>query len=91
MSPLQMCWLAVTGATIVFLIVAAISALPKMKAAYTASIAAIFLASSGITAFGGIVPILSHVGLAPPAAALGLVPPAAPPRCPARRWPMTPP
>lgn len=76
MSVLQMCWLAVTGATIVFLIVAAISALPKMKAAYTASIAAIFLGSSGITAFGGIVPVLSHVGLAPPAAALGLVPPA---------------
>ena len=29
MSVLQMCWLAVTGATIVFLIVAAISALPR--------------------------------------------------------------
>ena len=64
MSPLQMCWLAVTGATIVFLIVAAISALPKMKAAYTASISSIFLAASGITAFGSLAPLLSVAGLA---------------------------
>ena len=35
MSALQWCWVAVTVTTIIFLIVAAISALPKMKAAYT--------------------------------------------------------
>ena len=52
MSALQWCWVAVTVTTIIFLIVAAISALPKMKAAYTACIAVIFLAASGITAFG---------------------------------------
>ena len=69
MSPLQMCWLAVTGATIVFLIVAAISALPKMKAAYTASISSIFLAASGITAFGSLAPLLSVAGLTSPASA----------------------
>jgi hypothetical protein len=66
MSPLQMCWLAVTATTVVFLVVAAISALPKMKAAYTASIAAIFLIASGITAFGSLAPLLSAAGLAPP-------------------------
>ena len=66
MSTLQMCWLAVTATTVVFLIVAAISALPKMKAAYTASIAAIFLTASGITAFGSLAPLLSVAGLALP-------------------------
>jgi peptidoglycan-N-acetylglucosamine deacetylase len=66
MSTLQMCWLAVTATTVVFLVVAAISALPKMKAAYTASIAAIFLTASGITAFGSLAPLLSVAGLAPP-------------------------
>ena len=47
-----------TVTTIIFLIVAAISALPKMKAAYTACIAVIFLAASGITAFGSIPSLL---------------------------------
>ena len=56
MSALQWCWVAVTVTTIIFLIVAAISALPKMKAAYTTCIAVIFLAASGITAFGSITP-----------------------------------
>jgi peptidoglycan/xylan/chitin deacetylase (PgdA/CDA1 family) len=54
-----MCWIAVTALTIVFLIVAAISALPKMKVLYTGGIAAIFLIASGITAFGSIAPLLS--------------------------------
>ena len=58
MSALQWCWVAVTVTTIIFLIVAAISALPKMKAAYTACIAVIFLAASGITAFGSLAPLL---------------------------------
>ena len=58
MSALQWCWVAVTATTIIFLIVAAISALPKMKAAYTACIAVIFLAASGITAFGSLAPLL---------------------------------
>ena len=85
---LQWCWVAVTVTTVIFLIVAAISALPKMKAAYTACIAAIFLAASGITAFGSISPILSHCSrrpqpqrdLVPPAqlAPLRLPPPPVP-------------
>ena len=58
MSALQWCWVAVTVTTIIFLIVAAISALPKMKAVYTACIAVIFLAASGITAFGSLAPLL---------------------------------
>jgi peptidoglycan/xylan/chitin deacetylase (PgdA/CDA1 family) len=58
MSTLQLCWVAVTAVTIIFVIVAAISALPKMKAAWTAAIAAIFLGASGITAFGAITPLL---------------------------------
>jgi peptidoglycan-N-acetylglucosamine deacetylase len=59
MSGLQMCWTAVTALTIVFLIVAAISALPKMKVLYTGGIAAIFVIASGITAFGSIAPLMS--------------------------------
>ena len=82
MSPLQMCWLAVTATTVVFLVVAAVSALPKMKAAYTASIASIFLTASGITAFGSLAPLLSVAGLAPPghaaAAPFRLPPPPVP-------------
>ena len=81
MSKLQICWIAVAICTIIFLVVAAVSALPKMKAPYTAMIAAIFLAASGITAFGSIAPILSAVGLAPPVVTYKLPPapyPAAP-------------
>ena len=69
MSTLQVCWIAVAACTVIFLIVAAVSALPKMKAPYTAMIASIFLAASGITAFGSIAPYLSPPGLVPPAAA----------------------
>ena len=69
MSTLQVCWVAVAACTVIFLIVAAVSALPKMKAPYTAMIASIFLAASGITAFGSIAPYLSPPGLVPPAAA----------------------
>ena len=60
---LQICWLGVTAATIIFLLVAAISALPKMKVLSTAVIAAIFLAASGITAFGSFTPVLTAEGL----------------------------
>ena len=67
MSILQLCWIAVTAATIIFLIVAALSALPKMKTAFTAVIAAVFLAAGGITAFGSIAPLL-------PGAVAGLLP-----------------
>ena len=68
MSALKCCWVAVTVTTIIFLIVAAISALPKMKAAYTACIAVIFLAASGITAFGSIPSLLpAAAGSARPA------------------------
>jgi peptidoglycan/xylan/chitin deacetylase (PgdA/CDA1 family) len=58
MTVLQLCWVGVTVCTVIFVIVAAISALPKMKTAWTAGIAAIFLAASGITAFGGIASLL---------------------------------
>jgi peptidoglycan-N-acetylglucosamine deacetylase len=75
MSALQWCWVAVTVTTIIFLIVAAISALPKMKAAYTACIAVIFLAASGITAFGSIAPLLpAAAGSVPAALALAPAP-----------------
>jgi peptidoglycan/xylan/chitin deacetylase (PgdA/CDA1 family) len=75
MSALQWCWVAVTVTTIIFLIVAAISALPKMKAVYTACIAVIFLAASGITAFGSIAPLLpGAAGSVPAALALAPVP-----------------
>jgi len=75
MSALQWCWVAVTVTTIIFLIVAAISALPKMKAVYTACIAVIFLAASGIAAFGSITPILpAAAGPAPAALALAPAP-----------------
>ncbi len=67
MSILQLCWIAVTAVTIIFLIVAALSALPKMKTAFTAVIAAVFLAAGGITAFGSIAPLL-------PGAVAGLLP-----------------
>ena len=88
MSTLQVCWVAVAACTVIFLIVAAVSALPKMKAPYTAMIASIFLAASGITAFGSIAPYLSPPGLVPPAAAGPYkLPPA---RYRARRWLMTP-
>ena len=72
MSALQLSWLAVTAATVIFLVVAAISAMPKMKILRTAIIAVIFVASSGITAFGSFVP--AAAGIAPQAAALGLMP-----------------
>ena len=62
MSALQVCWIAVAACTVIFLIVAAVSPLPKMKAPYTAMIASIFLAASGITAFGSIAPYLSPPG-----------------------------
>ena len=75
MSALQWCWVAVTVTTIIFLIVAAISALPKMKTAYTACIAVIFLAASGITAFGSISPLLpTAAGSVPAALALAPAP-----------------
>ena len=81
MSTLQICWIAVAACTVIFLIVAAISALPKMKAACTAGIAVIFLAASGITAFGSIAPVLS--ALAPPGlAAPYKLPPAPAPGAP---------
>jgi peptidoglycan/xylan/chitin deacetylase (PgdA/CDA1 family) len=78
MSVLQWCWVAVAVTTVIFLIVAAISALPKMKAGYTAGIAAVFLAASGITAFGSLSPILSAVGLRPPGLSAPYKLPAAP-------------
>ena len=83
MSTLQICWIAVAACTVIFLIVAAISALPKMKAPYTAVTAAIFLAASGITAFGSIAPYLSAAGLTPPGlAATYKLPPAPVPGVP---------
>ena len=63
MSGLQICWLAVTAATIVFLVVAGVSAVPKMKILATVGITAIFLAASGITAFGSFTPVLAAEGL----------------------------
>ena len=86
MSILQLCWIAVTAVTIIFLIVAALSALPKMKTAFTAVIAAVFLAA-GITAFGSIAPLLpgAVAGLLPAAHAATTVrlPPAPAPGVPA--------
>jgi len=86
-----MCWLAVTATTVVFLVVAVVSALPKMKAAYTASIASIFLTASGITAFGSLAPLLSVAGLAPPVTPLLSLSGCRHRPRPVRRWPMTPP
>lgn len=75
MSALQWCWVAVTITSIIFLIVAAISALPKMKAGYTACIALIFLAASGITAFGSFTSVLpAAAGSVPAALALARAP-----------------
>lgn len=92
MSILQLCWIAVTAVTIIFLIVAALSALPKMKTAFTAVIAAVFLAAGGITAFGSIAPLLpgAVAGLLPAAHAATTVrlPPAPARAC---RCPVTPP
>lgn len=39
MTVLQLCWVGVTVCTVIFVIVAAISALPKMKTAWTACMA----------------------------------------------------
>jgi peptidoglycan/xylan/chitin deacetylase (PgdA/CDA1 family) len=69
MSALQWCWIGVTITTVIFLLVAVVSAMPKMKTLYTAGFAAVFLAASGITAFGSIAPLL-------PSAVAALVPPA---------------
>jgi peptidoglycan/xylan/chitin deacetylase (PgdA/CDA1 family) len=75
MSALQWCWVAVTITSIIFLIVAAISALPKMKAGYTACVAVIFLAASGITAFGSFTPIVpAAAGSVPATLALAPAP-----------------
>ena len=75
MSALQWCWVAVTITSIIFLIVAAISALPKMKAGYTACVAVIFLAASGITAFGSFTPIVpAAAGSVPAVLALAPAP-----------------
>ena len=71
MTALQWCWIAVTVTTIIFLIVAAISVLPKMKAAWTAFIAAIFLLASGITVFGSLAPALAAPYALPAAQAPG--------------------
>jgi len=76
MSALQICWIAVAACTVIFLIVAAISALPKMKAVYTAGVAAVVLGASAITAFGSIAPVLA--ALAPPGLAAPYKLPAAP-------------
>jgi peptidoglycan/xylan/chitin deacetylase (PgdA/CDA1 family) len=77
MSALQSLWLAVTIATVIFLVVAAISAMPKMKILRTAIIAVIFVASSGITAFGSFGTLVPAAALAMPAAAVadGSLPP----------------
>ena len=71
MTALQWCWIAVTVTTIIFLIVAAISVLPKMKAAWTTCIAAIFLLASGITVFGSLSPALAAPYALPAAPAPG--------------------
>lgn len=52
MTVLQWCWIAVAICTIVFLVVSAVSILPKMNLRLTVTIVAIFLTASGITAFG---------------------------------------
>ena len=63
LTVLSICWIAVTGCTIVFLLVSAISMLPKLRlrgtlaaAGQTLAVTGIFLVASGITAYGSIHP-----------------------------------
>ncbi len=82
MSALQLCWVAVAACTVIFLVVAAVSSLPKMTAPYTAGVAAIFLAAASIVAFETIAPTLSAVGLVPRATGTARLPTAPYPGAP---------